>query len=271
MGNKDCFMTLSPSAFSKAILLLTSFFAPIAYSASPNNNHSVKSNSSLFSHLPSLYDWRHGHTVVQLGGYWGTAGDEQNISIRYLRGNHYTVTSNTSRNGLFGLGYYVDGLDKDRFHLDYGINGFFLAKTHVSGEIVQEQLFTNLAYSYAIQHIPIFFGAKALVKNKLNRYNLTLNAGIGPNFMRLNHYQETPLNNFTIPDNGFSSHTQVAFAAMAGFGVRLNHFFGQAPLECGYRFFYLGQGQLHMNNIQLLSTVKSGNSFGNALLCSITV
>jgi hypothetical protein len=146
---------------------LTSFFAPIAYSTSPNNNHSVKSNSTLFSHLPSLYDWRHGHTVVQLGGYWGTAGDEQNISIRYLRGNHYTVTSNTSRNGLFGLGYYVDGLDKDRFHLDYGINGFFLAKTHVSGEIVQEQLFTNLAYSYAIQHIPIFFGAKALVKNNL--------------------------------------------------------------------------------------------------------
>ncbi len=209
--------------------------------------------------------------MVQLGGYWGTLGEEQNINIRFLRGNHYNVTTNTFRNGLFGLGYYVDGLDKDRFHLDYGVNGFYLAKTHVSGEIVQEQLFTNLTYSYSAQHIPIFFGAKALVKNQHNRYNFTFDAGIGPNFMMVNHYEETPLDNFTIPDNGFSTHTQVTFAAMAGVGVRLNHVFGQAPLECGYRFFYLGQGSLHMNNNQLLSTLKTGNAFGNAILCSITV
>ncbi len=266
-------MVLKSVVFGKKLLLMASLIPPIAYSASQpmNNNFPVKSDSGFLSHLPSLSDWRHGHTVVQLGGYWGAAGDEQNISVRYLRGNHYTTNNNNSRNGLFGLGYYLDGIDKNRFLLDYGINGFFLAKTHVSGQIVQEQLFTNLAYSYAIQHIPLFFGAKALVKNKSNRYNISFDAGIGPNFMQVNHYQETPLNNFTFPDNGFSTHTQVTFAAMAGIGLRLNHVFGNAPLECGYRFFYLGKGSLHMSNNQLLTTLKTGNAFGNALLCSITV
>lgn len=266
-------MVVNRSVFGKVILLFTGLIPPIAYSASQPINHNlpVKSNSHFLSSFPTLSDLRHGHTVVQLGGYWGTAGDKQNISIRYLRGNQYTVSTHTSRNGLFGLGYYIDGLDKNRFHLDYGVNGFYLAKTHVSGQIAQEQLFTNLSYSYAAQHIPVFFGAKILLKNQLNLYNITFDAGIGPNFMQVNHYQETPLNNFTIPDNSFSAHTQVSFAAMAGVGVRLNHFFGQAPLECGYRFLYLGQGALHMNNNQLLSTLKTGNVFGNALLCSITV
>jgi len=266
-------MVVSPLILGKRLLLLTSFIAPVAYPASQpaNNGLSVKSNPRFLSSFPSLHDLRHGHTVVQLGGYWGTAGDEQNINIRYLRGNHYSVTSKTSSNGLFGLGYYVNGLDKDRFHLDYGINGFFLANTQVNGQIVQEQRFTNLNYRYAIQHIPVFFGAKALLKNQSTRYNITVDAGIGPNVMKVSHYQETPLNEFTVPDNGFTSHTQATFAAMAGLGVRINQFFGQAPLECGYRFFYLGQGQLQMNNNQLLNTLKTGHTFGNALLCSITV
>lgn len=267
-------MMVSPLMLGKRFLLLLGFMATTAYATSQpadNNPVFIKSTPSFLSHLPSLHDLRHGYTVVQLGGYWGTAGEEQNLNIRYLLGNHYTLTSKTSSNGLFGLGYYVNGLDRDRFHLDYGINGFFLANTRVGGQIVQEQRFTNLNYRYAIQHIPVFFAAKALLKHQSNQYNITFDAGIGPNVMKVNQYQEKPLNEFTIPDNGFSSHTQATFAAMAGLGVRINHVFGEAPLECGYRFFYLGQGQLQRNNNQLLNTLKTGNAFGNALLCSITV
>ena len=58
---------------------------------------------------------------------------------------------------------------------------------------------------------------------------------------------------------------------MAGIGLRLNNIFDKAPLECGYRFFYLGQGQLKMNDNQLLNTVKTGNTYANAIICSVTV
>lgn len=181
------------------------------------------------------------------------------------------MSNHSSSNGLFGLGYYIAGLDKKQFKLFYGINGFYLAGTAVNGTIIQEDEFTNLNYSYRVQHIPIYFGAKAIIKNTNPKYNATVDAGIGPNFMRVYNYTESPLNDYTIPSNGFASHTNVAFSAMAGVGLRLNQVFGQAPLECGYRFFYLGQGQLSINNNQLLNNVKTSNVFGNALLCSITV
>jgi hypothetical protein len=226
---------------------------------------------NFLTYAPSLSDWRHGHTVVQLGGYLSSQGKAQDIKVRYLYGNHYTVSRHDSQNGLFGLGYYIDGIDKDRFKLLYGINGFYLAKTGVSGTIIQEDEFTNLSYSYKVQHIPVYFGAKTIVKNKNPKYNVTMDVGIGPNFMRVYHYSEAPLNDDIIPNNGFALHNNITFSAMAGIGLRLNRFFGQAPLECGYRFFYLGQGQLAMNNNQLLNTIKTGNAFGNAILCSITV
>ena len=162
-------------------------------------------------------------------------------------------------------------MEKERFKLLYGINGFFLAKTGVSGTIIQEGEFENLAYSYKVQHIPIYFGSKAVINTKSQKYNVTLDAGIGPNFMKTSHYSELSLNTYTIPNNSYVSHTNVAFTAMAGAGLRLNNVFGKAPLECGYRFFYLGQGQLTINNNQLLTSLKTGNTFGNALLCSLIV
>lgn len=258
--------------FNSRFLFLTGFvFSVGCIAAQPADRPLVTSPSHVSSYFPSLSDLKHGHTVVQLGGYWGTQGEAQDISIRYLRGDHYTVNNTTSWNGLFGLGYYINGMDKPRYHLDYGVNAFYLANTRVSGQIIQEQLFTNLGYGYSSQHIPVYFGAKAIIKNQNKRYNITLDAGIGPNFMQVSHYHENPLNDFTIPDNGFSTRNQVTFSAMAGIGLRLNQVFDSAPLECGYRFFYLGQGQFNINNDQVLSALKTGNVFGNALLCSITI
>jgi len=74
-----------------------------------------------------------------------------------------------------------------------------------------------------------------------------------------------------VPDNAFSSHNNVTFTAMAGVGLKLNNIFGRAPLECGYRFFYLGQGDLSKNTDQLLNTLKTGNNYANALICSVIV
>ena len=216
------------------------------------------------------FNFMHGDVSVQFGGFGSSQGKSQDIDIVSLVGNHYTVNKNNSGKGLFGIGYFVDVLDKDRFKISYGINGFYLGKTSVSGTIIQEHEFTNLAYSYKIQHVPVFLAAKANVKTNSNKYNITFDAGVGPDFIRSSQYNETPLDNVTLPDNAFTTHSNVGVSAMAGVGLRLNNVFGKAPLECGYRFFYLGQGRLQMNNNQLLDTLKSGNSnYANALLCSI--
>ncbi len=208
---------------------------------------------------------------MQLGYFWSTQGETQHINAEYTRGNDYTVNGHQSSNGFFGLGYYVDALDKDRFALSYGLNGFFLPKTGVGGDIIQESTFTNLNYWYSIQHIPVYLAAKAILKNNNPKYNITLDGGLGPNFMRTSAYNETALNDYTIPANNFSPHNSVTFSATASIGVRLNNVFGKAPLECNYRFFYLGPGQLSINNDLLLNTLKTGNNFANAVICSLTV
>jgi hypothetical protein len=210
---------------------------------------------------------------VQLGGFWANQGKAQNINIEGLVGNHDTFESanHNQSNGLVGLGYYIDGFHHEKFQLIYGLNAFYLGSTSVSGDITQEQLFTNLSYHYDIQHTPLYLDAKAIIKTNSERYNLTLDAGIGPNFMRTSNYSEVPLNDYTLPDNAFSSHNNVEFSATAGVGLRWNNIFGSVPLECGYRFFYLGQGQLASSNHQIINTLQTGNTYANALLCSVTL
>lgn len=215
----------------------------------------------------------HGVVPVQLGLFASSQGSDQNINIQGLRGDQYTVSNSHSSqfNGLFGIGYYINGLDKERYQLSYGVNGFFLGTKTVMGNIIQEHMFTNLAYSYQVKHLPVYIAAKAIVKNNNEKYNLTFDAGIGPNFMRTSQYQETSLTGYTLPANNFTAKNNVAFSAMAGVGLRFNNIFGKAPLECGYRFLYLGQGQLKENNNLLLNTINTGDIYANALVCSVTV
>lgn len=214
---------------------------------------------------------RQGAIPIQVGGFISSPGITQDIYINGLVGNRYSVSNDTPAGWLVGLGYYLDGLDKNHVHLSYGVNAFYLNLRAIKGNIAQEHLYTNLAYSYNIETVPIYLASKATIKNNNEKYNFTIDAGFGPNFMHTNHYKETPLNIYTTPDNAFSSHTGTTFTAMAGIGVRFKNIIDKAPLECGYRFFYLGQGQLQAINNQLLNTIKTGHMYANALLCSITV
>lgn len=214
---------------------------------------------------------QHEAIPVQFGAFFPSSGTAQDVNIQGLIGNHYTIKNKSSSNGLFGIGYYVSGLDTDKVHMSYGIDGYYFGTTTVTGFIVQEKLFTNLAYGYHIRNIPIYVAAKGIIKNNNSKYNVTFDAGIGPNFMRTSRYTESALNSFTIPANSFSSRDNVAFSVMAGVGARLNNVFGNAPLECGYRFFYLGQGHLNSNNNQILNNLKTGNNYANAVICSLSV
>lgn len=255
----------------QALWLLTGLSSSIAFSASePIHFSSLSSTTSrILSSLPSMI--KQGHAVLQLGGYWSIQGSQQHIDIEDLIGDEFTVTDHTGSNGLVGLGYFFDGQEKERFNMAYGINAFYLAKTAVTGDVVQENLFTNLAYRYHVTHYPVYAVAKAFIKTKSPKHALTLDVGIGPNFMRTSGFSESSLDGITLPDNIFSSRTTTTFTATVGAGVQFKRFFGAAPLECGYRFFYLGQGHFNTQTNQVLNTLNTGATYANALMCSITV
>jgi hypothetical protein len=210
----------------------------------------------------------HGETTLQFGGFIANQGKKQTIDIQDLVGSQYTVNSHTQRNGLVGLAYFVDGPDKKNYQLAYGLNIFYLAPTSITGYVVQELLYRNLSYAYTIQHLPLYFAAKAHVKTKFDQYKLIFDAGIGPNFMRTYDYHETPQNSVTIAEKTFTSRSNSTFAATAGVSARINPP-GKTPLECGYRFFYLGEGRLTSNNSLLVNPLKTGHTFANALVCGV--
>jgi hypothetical protein len=272
---KDGFMIFNKRTRRQVMLLLTGLSASSICSANhiasqPSNYSSaLTSASSFLSTLPASL--KHGHAVVQLGGYWSNQGSQQHINIEDLIGDEFTVTHHTGSNGLFGFGYFIDGQEKDHFKMVYGLNAFYLAKTGVEGNVIQENLFTNLSYRYHVTHYPLYAMAKSIIKTKSPKHALTLDVGIGPNFMRTGGVSESSLDGITLPDNIFSGRTTTTFAATVGAGIRFNQFFGEAPLECGYRFFYLGQGRFNKETNQVINTLNTGRAYANALMCSITV
>lgn len=220
---------------------------------------------------PALVKLTHGHGVLQLGGYWSIQGQSQQIDINGLIGDYFNVTEGNGSNGLVGVGYFIDGPAIKEIPMEYGINWFYLAKTSVKGTVTQENLFTNLAYGYNVTHYPLYFVAKSTFKTKFPNKAVTFDVGIGPNFLTTSSLQESSLGANTIPDAIFGGTTTATFSATAGLGIKFNQFLGNAPLECGYRFFYLGQGKFKALTNQTLNTLNTGSDFGNAVICSITV
>lgn len=88
------------------------------------------------------------------GGFFGASqGKEQHVDIDGLIGNDYTVDNNSQISGLVGVGLYFNGPSYNWFQLSYGVDAFYLGKTTVRGDIIQEDLFTNLSYKYSIQNV----------------------------------------------------------------------------------------------------------------------
>jgi hypothetical protein len=212
-----------------------------------------------------------GHATLQLGGYWSYQGKAQHINIEGLIGDTFTVTHHTGSNGLVGFGYFMDGFKRDAVQMLWGVNAFYLAKTSVTGEVVQENLFTNLAYNYSLQHFPVYVMAKGLINTRIPNHTLVVDAGIGPNFMKTNNFSERSLDAITLPDHIFSGQSNTTFSTTASVALRATHVIGIAPIEIGYRFFYLGEGKFNKLSNQVVNTLKTGNAYGNALFCSITI
>jgi hypothetical protein len=239
-----------------------------------SNVNLAKQNSLFdFSSWKDTFDTKKSRFSVQLGWFDASQGHSEDIKIEGLIGdNFYSVGPSSSSSGMVGLGYYLEGPDVSRFSMAYGINALYLAKTTVSGTVVQEQLFENLAYHYSLTNWPVYFAAKATDKHRFNdKINVVLESGIGLNLIQSSAFYESPLDESTIPDTIFAGQTTAAFSAMVGVGLKFNNVFGQAPLECGYRFMYLGQSHLKSLSDQVLNPLSTGQSYANALICSITV
>ncbi|MBX9704836.1 MAG: hypothetical protein K5Q00_01155 [Gammaproteobacteria bacterium] len=207
--------------------------------------------------------------VLQVGGFNATQGKEQNIGIDGLDGDRFTVTHDHDSNVLVGLGYYIDGFDSKKISLLYGINGYYFGHTSVQGEILQEQQYANLSYHYSLVNYPIYAAAKMLLKSAGDNYDITLDLGVGPNFILTSDYTEASLDGISTPDNLYSGQTSVAYSATAGVGIKFNHMIGSLPAELSYRFFYLGEGTLGKNPDVVQNSLKTGDNYANALMFSI--
>lgn len=231
---------------------------------------SLNTASATYSFF-SKFNPRCATIVFQLGGFNASQGNAQDIGINGLIGDRFTISHHYGQNVILGLGYFINGLERERFRLMYGLNAFYLLHTTVQGHVIQEQLFDNLAYRYSLTNYPIYIAAKALINTNSEKYNITLDLGVGPNIINTGNFHEIPLNRFTLPDRAFSGQTNVAFSATAGIGIKFNNIYGRVPVEFGYRFFYLGQGSLNKLNNQIQNTLNTGNNYANALIFTLSV
>lgn len=212
--------------------------------------------------------------VIQAGVYLAAQGKSQNIGINTLIGDSFTLAHHSDQSFLLGLGYFTDSgyTCSDEFDLLYGIDAFVLTPITIKGDVIQEHLFTNLAYKYSITNYPIYAVARIDHLTDCDLLNITADIGVGVNFIHTDDFRENSLDGgITIPDNAFSARTTVVPSAEVGIGVKLNHLYSQASFECGYHFFYLGQGELKVQNSQFNKPLKTGDSYANALVCSVAL
>lgn len=253
-------MLTYPKKYGKFLLLFSCLGSPLAFAS----QFSAISDSFISS-------VKRGHAVLEVGVYQGTQGKSQHINIDSLIGDNFTVSDHQDTDGLIGLGYFIDGQSYRATKFSYGINAFYLARTTVSGNVVQENLFNNLSYQYNLTNYPVYAMVKTTTDFDTGKLALIVDAGIGANFMHVYGFNETSLDGgITIPEKPFSSNTTTNFSATIGAGLKINHALGKYPVELGYRFYYLGEGNLDINNSQVINHLKTGNAYANAFIISVS-
>ena len=206
--------------------------------------------------------------VLQLGAFTATQGSQQHIGITDLVGDDFSVTTPTAQNVLVGLGYYFNEFNTNQVSLAYGLDAFYLAPTTVEGDVTRETS-TDLSYQYSLINYPIYFAGKILLHSS-PKYDVTIDVGVGPNFISTSDFTESSLDGQALPDQIFSGNTTIALSAMAGFGLRINDVIGKLPLEIDYRCFYLGQSHLNQLTGQTNNALETGDNYANALLLSLS-
>jgi hypothetical protein len=207
------------------------------------------------------------------GGYRGSHGEAQLIPVTGLIGDYFSVNHFIATGGVVGLSLYMESLawDNDVYRLQYGVSSFFLSKTSVQGLVTQENLVTNISYKYNLYNFPSYWGVKITRLFENSRRNLTFDLGLGFNQIKTDLFYEQAMTYFTLPDEIFAGGSSYDFSATIGFGVKQNNTFGKFPLECGYRFFYLGRGELKPINDLVITPLSTGRNYVNAVMCGVEI
>lgn len=219
--------------------------------------------------------WWAGNLALTLGGYWGTQGEAQHVDINGIIGDDFTVNNRNDGSFLVGLGYYFKHTYPTPWPVKFGIQAFYLDTVNVAGVMVLENEFPNLSYNYHLRHYPLYAMAGTTVPVPVpnHPFALDIDVGIGPNFMDMTHFTVNSLDDgFTIPNSPFPrSHMTTEFSATVGVNVKLPTIMDKWPLSCGYRFFYLGEGNLPPISNQVLTSLETGSTYANALACTVTL
>ncbi len=220
------------------------------------------------------------HLHLQLGDvYVSPASNSQDILIQGLIGDVFTSTyrSRLSNNNniFYGLGYFFDGPTYGMTNIYYGLDAFYLGQINVKGDVTAEGLFTNLSFQYTQTNIPIYASIKGEIKNDMPDFSdmaITFDLGAGPNIQPTTFQESSIDNGVTIPDNifaGANNLSSITFGATVGAGLKINDVFFNVPLECGYRFFYLGGNGLSKKTNQVVNTLNVPY-YAQAVICAIS-
>lgn len=232
-----------------------------------------KTTTSTHQKLLEKFKAKHLQFGFVAGGYVARQGSGQHIAISGLVGNFYSVTNHQVGGGLVGLRYYFKSLafDNDEYELQYSLSSYFFSHTSVLGYVTQENLFTNLRYQYQLSNIPTYLGLKLTKLFDESRYNATIDLGFGVNRLSTSLFYEQSLTSYSLPDLLFKGTDTYAFTMMTGLGLKLKNAFGTHPLECGYRFFYLGEGKLTSANVLVSDSLKTGLNYANVISCELSI
>ena len=203
-----------------------------------------------------------------IGAFTAHQGKDQSVNVVGLIGDNYTVTKHNDQNVLIGAGVFKHYNQTYSF----GLNIFYLAKTKVNGLIYQEKMFDNLGYTYGIAHVPILFTAKGSKPLKSKGKAITFDIGIGPNIMRAYDFNDYSRDGgVTQPNHAFESKTQAEFAASAGLALHFDNVIKGYPIDIGYRFFYLGNGQLSPRINLIQNSLQTGHVYAHSITLSTSL
>lgn len=232
-----------------------------------------KTTASTYKKLIEQFKARRVRFGLIAGGYKIRQGSGQHVSIHGLVGNYYSVSNPEVGGGLVGVTYHFKSLefDNNEYELQYSLSTYFFSDTTVQGYVTQENLFTNLRYQYKLSNMPSYIGLKLIKLFDDSRYNVAFDLGLGFNRISTSLYYETSLTPYSLPDFFFTADDKFAFSAMTGLGLKLRNAFGTNPLQCGYRFFYFGEGQLKPNNNLVTQGLKTGQNYANVIACEFSL
>lgn len=221
-------------------------------------------NLATDSPLPST---RSSFFSVELGGFSASQGQRQDIGITDLLGNTFTHSGDNGKSYLLGVGYHRELSRSGEWAFDLTGKLMFLGSSSVTGTIIQELTFENLAYQYSVEHLPLFVGVSASYQVGGSGH-LNFELGAGPNLLMLTDFQEHSLDGISASDDAYTSNTSIALGATAGLSYQIDGVWQGYPLEIGYRFMYLGKSALERSSEFLSADLETGSITAHALVLS---